>query len=511
MRGAVRMYKVIIAEDELLVRLGLSASVPWTELNMDVVAVVSNGKKAWESYINFKPDIVITDIRMPHMDGVELIDNIRAADNNCKIIVVSCVEDFNILHKTLKLGISGYLLKATMTSDEIVSLLTKIKEELDGWQKVPDSSVAVKNKSYYNILSSLIIKKDITTSEFIEECTSIGIIPPSVGTLVICQAVNNPLKPTLEKPIMRILYERFEILGTKEIFQFSNKSLIYIFLENQHSFNCEIILSTFNEIYKYISEIFNIKVRGIALQLEILNLNKDNSNLGKQIIASEYVLNNTYFYPKKFYFLPKCIEDNKKMIKSYICKIKNNPVCWGFCDLEKKQLLYKLLSHLEGSFSISQSKFLSIFEKIYTLIFNKHPDCKWEQAQTLEEAFKQFCRDLPYYDEHPIYGKQILVTLEYICKNYNKNILLSDMAEMINLSTNYYAILFKYTLDVSFSEFLTSLRLQHARKLLQNTRLSIKQIAGICGFSDVTYFIRFFKRKLGTPPGKWRTDLNLKN
>lgn len=125
------MYKVLFAEDEVLVRLGLKNSVNWEQFDMEVVADEDNGVDAWEKFRECRPDLVITDIKMPGMDGCELIRRIREEDKECGIIILSCLDDFKILQNMISYNILGYLLKASMTMDEIHKQLADSKEYLD--------------------------------------------------------------------------------------------------------------------------------------------------------------------------------------------------------------------------------------------------------------------------------------------------------------------------------------------------------------------------------------------
>ncbi len=119
------MYTVLVAEDEYLVRMGLLVSIPWSQLQMEVVAEVSNGIDAWRQFQEKQPDIIITDIRMPGMDGVSFVQEIRKTNANCAIIVITCVEDFQTLRDMMQLGIAAYLVKATMTHQEIIDAINK--------------------------------------------------------------------------------------------------------------------------------------------------------------------------------------------------------------------------------------------------------------------------------------------------------------------------------------------------------------------------------------------------
>lgn len=124
------MYQVLFAEDELLVRLGLQNSIDWKAYDMELAAQADNGLQAYELFQKVRPDMVITDIRMEGMDGCELIEKIRQQDKECAIIVISCLDDFEILRRMIPYKIIGYILKASMTMDEVNEVLKKSTEYL---------------------------------------------------------------------------------------------------------------------------------------------------------------------------------------------------------------------------------------------------------------------------------------------------------------------------------------------------------------------------------------------
>lgn len=125
------MYRVLFAEDELLVRLGLQNSIPWEEFDMELVAQADNGAEAFELFQKVRPDVVITDIRMDQMDGYELIQRIRKLDKDCAILVISCLDDFETVRKMIPYHIIGYILKASMSMEEIFEMLEKARDHLE--------------------------------------------------------------------------------------------------------------------------------------------------------------------------------------------------------------------------------------------------------------------------------------------------------------------------------------------------------------------------------------------
>lgn len=125
---AAPRIKVLIVDDELIVRKGLRTTVPWERYGMEVVADAGNGVKGWEAFLAFKPDVVITDIVMPKLNGLELARRIKQAEADTQILLLSCHEDFSYAQQGFKLGASGYILKTDMDEDEMGFYLAQFQE-----------------------------------------------------------------------------------------------------------------------------------------------------------------------------------------------------------------------------------------------------------------------------------------------------------------------------------------------------------------------------------------------
>ncbi|MBY0162707.1 response regulator [Cytobacillus firmus] len=122
--------KVMIADDESIVRKGLRSTVPWDRFGMEVVADSPNGQAAWEAFLEFRPQVVITDIVMPEMDGIELSRKVKEAAPETRIILLSCHRDFEYAQEGMRLGASGYLLKTAFEDEELEAMLGKFQREL---------------------------------------------------------------------------------------------------------------------------------------------------------------------------------------------------------------------------------------------------------------------------------------------------------------------------------------------------------------------------------------------
>ena len=103
------MYKVMIVDDEMLVRIGVKALIDWQELGFEIIAEASNGLSAFEKYVALKPDVVITDIKMPKQDGLWLTKKIKEHNPDTEIILLTCYDDFSYAKEAIKLKVSDYI------------------------------------------------------------------------------------------------------------------------------------------------------------------------------------------------------------------------------------------------------------------------------------------------------------------------------------------------------------------------------------------------------------------
>ena len=127
------MLRVMIVEDEHFVRIGIKNSVPWETYGMQVVCDAENGRQALEQYQNWKPEIIITDLKMPVMNGIALMKTIRAKDKRARFIILTCLDEFGMVQEAIRLGASAYILKLTSEQEEIEAALEKVRAELEAF------------------------------------------------------------------------------------------------------------------------------------------------------------------------------------------------------------------------------------------------------------------------------------------------------------------------------------------------------------------------------------------
>lgn len=123
------MYGLVIADDELIIRQGLM-TIPWNECNIEVLGIASNGKEAYDMVREKRPDILLTDIRMPGMDGLSLIEAAKKHNPEIQAILLTGYEDFDYARDAIRLGAIGYILKPS-DPEEIIESIERAKKKLE--------------------------------------------------------------------------------------------------------------------------------------------------------------------------------------------------------------------------------------------------------------------------------------------------------------------------------------------------------------------------------------------
>lgn len=374
------MYKVLFAEDELLVRLGLQNSIPWSKYEMEVVALAENGLEAYKLFEEIHPDILITDLRMERMDGLELVKRVREVDKECAIVVISCLNDFETLRKLIPYNINAYVLKASISIDEVCSVLAQTKSYLK-----------------------------------------------SIGRT----AKNNK--------------ENSEKLEEK----------ISKYLMGDVSVNIE-------ENLDYLEHL-------LLFSLEDGNKDKIND------LAMEFI-----------YELV-----NRQIPGEILVPLKDKEFCVFYKSTEKN--MQERIKRINSSIG----DFLGVGFKIT------------HSSRRREENLKDWF-DRAYLQQYEINidessGKALIQkSIEYIQAHYREALSLTDISRTIGLSVSYFSYLFKQETGKNYIEYLNEIRLLATMRDLKNTDEKIVVVAQKHGFQNLEYFSRYFKKKTGESPARWR-------
>ena len=519
------MYKVLIVEDEMLVRMGIKTTINWNELDMVVIGDVPNGQIAYEVYTNKKPDIVLTDIKMPVMDGIELITKIREHDEITQIIILTCLEDFNLVRQAIKLGVEDYILKLTMSQNEIIDILKKVKVKLDKTSKNANN--------FHSTFDCIKLAIDQLYNFIVYRYYSVSMISSSINDANLRISSNNLILCILEIDH----YEKLEYMYKDERGGLIRFSILNILNEILDSYNLGVVLPDTKERYLLV---FSFKKETAD---NILYLEKILEHIQKTLetYMSISVSITVSSLKNGFENLPDMFAECVFMQKYKFIIGHNKIIYMEKVELDKinnikAEKLYKLaeenhnyvqsikteIQKLAQSTKISETEIKSFFIKwstnyVHTIystftesFYEKLDECNnsYFSCESLDEVIACFKNMLVNYDilidTERGYNKEIDFIIDYINKHYSEQISVQQIATIINYSPNYLSTIFKKMYGTSLTKYINSVRLENAKKLLKTTNLHQYEIAQKVGFTNESYFSFLFKKNMDVTANDFR-------
>lgn len=514
------MYKVLIAEDEILVRLGLANSIPWEQLGMVLTAQASNGMQAYELFLSEHPDVIITDIRMPLMDGMELIRKIRETDASCKIIIITCVEEFEYARQAISYQVEDYILKLTMDMSEIETILSKVRTALDEShlvRKADSLPEAARDTSLlaelYDCLCGYRSHFSFNRFPFFSDSFQVAFI----RILLMRQNVPEEYKPDricTDKSLYQLLQRQLEhdhgILIEKAPGDY------FFLFHNESSF-----LGDFDSVITLTRNYFNARpICGISPSVP------HPDELGKAGQCAQACLSQYFFYPQEYLF--RADAHLKPDVLKADIPARINKIFLSFSDSYPciRQLWSEYADHIRKFLSDSPVDCEHIRKLFYYLAdylldrlalnHNCEPadNCVYNyhryifEASNIESIYYIFERLLhkllSLTDTITTLSKEMAEIIRYIEQHYMENLTLDILSTHVNYSRGYLCSIFRRELNTSFGNYLTKVRISHAKQLLTSSFLRLYEIAEQTGFYDYSHFARTFKKVTGFSPQEYQ-------
>ena len=491
------MYKVYLLDDEPFILEGLKYIVDWQDYGFEIVGSANNGDDGLKEILTMDIDLVITDIMMPKMTGLELIENLIKLNYQTNFIVLSAFQEFQYAKKAISMGAQNYILKPIDT-EELERSLINIKNKLKDKENRNKDKEVVNN----SLLLKIITDKDYENIDYLKEKLKYN----GEYRVGIIELKNK------NKDIHKVLKV---IPGMKKyLYCIENKSKAVFIIDDK--FNNE-----------YIEELTNIKNQIIDLINDIVYI-----SLG-QIIKDLKDINTSYESAKDISEY-KIIYPDISWIKAY--KEKNNrniDIDIDFEDL-KSLLINKDFTnaslYIESKFSkLKQdnlnpkkikAKALEVFLNVYNHIdeskLMKNLSIYLENAintNTIDEIQLELINMIKFMqtkleNTQESISPIIIKLLDHIEQNYQKDLNLKEISDILNINSIYLGQLFQKEIGILFSDYINNFRINKAKDLLSNTSLKASEIGELVGYSNKNYFYRKFKSIVGITPSEWR-KLNL--
>ncbi|MFD2117976.1 response regulator [Paenibacillus yanchengensis] len=528
------MYKVMVVEDELLVRLGLINSIDWSKFGMAVVADAADGKAAWELYTKEKPDVVITDLRMPRMDGITLITKIREKDKTTRVIVLSCLEEFDLARKAMSLGVSDYILKLTMTEEEMEDVLRKTYDELSQ-NTVPEDSRSttiaavetglVKEKMLKDFLFYNVYSVDEFT-DFVERSglrlseTRLVLCTIEIDHYqVLCNKFQDEQGHLIKVTLLNILEEIMAIYRRGEAFYLDETHYTAIFSFADITSEQAITQQLYGILGK-IREVIGTYFGG-SVTFGLSGVQSGYRSLPSLYTESRQALNKKYYVGSGL-ILTGDTRFSETKLRERIEELKHIPFLGQLFGERHAAEYARRIDRLAEALFAGKETVLILFNQLLqwvaSALLYKDEACtqalmdysrKLNNCETMMEmtdAFTMYLNDIvDIVRKRRLLSKEIAHAIQYIERNYDEDLSLQQVADHVSLSFSYLSNLFKKELQITFVEYLNNFRIERAKELLTGTPLKTYEIAQKVGFSpESTYFSKVFKKTTGLSPNEFR-------
>lgn len=487
------MYKVYLLDDEAFILEGLKYIIDWQDYGFEIVGFANNGEDGLKEILSMDIDLVITDIMMPKMTGLELIENLINSNYQTNFIVLSAFQEFEYAKKAISIGAQNYILKPIDTEElekSIISIKSRLKEKEN---RNKDKEVV--NNS---VLLKIITEKDYENINYIKEKLKYN-GEYRVGIIELKNKDKDIHKVLKEIPNMK-----------KYLYCIENKSkAVFIIVGEFNAEYIEELTNIKNQITDLIDDIVYISLGQVIKDLEDINTSYESS---KEI--SEYKI----IYPNISWIKEYKEKDNEKIdidiefkdLKSLLInkdfvnaslyiESKFNKLKEG--DLNPKKIKAKALEVFLNVYNyINESKLMKNLSIYLENAINKNTIDEIQLELINMIKFMQTKLENTQESISPV----IIKLLDHIEKNYQKDLNLKEISDILNINPIYLGQLFQKEIGILFSDYINNFRINKAKDLLANTSLKASEIGELVGYSNKNYFYRKFKNIVGITPSEWR-------
>ena len=525
------MIRIMIVDDMPIFLEYLRGCIDWNSYGFEICCEAHDGKEALEKLDEYYPDVVLTDITMPYLNGLELAEKITRDYPDISVILITGNNEFEYARKAVKLGVCDYIVKPFEKEELILSLL-KLQDNIDKALESTDS----KKEEYYEELRALIYA-GISDDEAVRSLEQklfgrenddggylLALFRFDASALADKEADSRERLMNWESLIAKMLADKLEIAGKFKIFHdFENNIVVLMHFEssadinlykgyeftdiiqivkNQLGIGSAIALSqadTMNDVKKaYEKALVMLGEKGYGQLWDLRNISESVSSPSLDAIIR----------------LNKDIEtlqedDAEKVLNSLWEKLHMDKAEAGKVSISDMNLLTSAISILmtniiSNGFSIDKiygdgfmpEKFMadatSAQEMKDRVIFLYKKRIEFEKVKKTSKT-------------HDVAS----AAKEYIIQNYSdSNLSISDISESLCVNQTYLRKMFKSEMDMTLTEYITQYRMQEAKRLLTTTDEKLSAIAEKVGFNDVSYFSNVFKKFYGISPRSMSKEQN---
>lgn len=497
------MHKVMLVDDEKLIIDGLMKIIDWNGLGFEISQTANNGEEAFEKFKTSPVDVIITDISMPKVNGLDLLEKVRALNDKIEFIVISAYDEFSYAQKAMKYGVENYILKP-INEQELEDALRKMKSNLNN--SFQNEKIIFKNNlllfQYINGKVSneylFNVKNDFNISFYDKQYV--------VSIVTILGKYDENTVSFIGKIVQSMLKCKFEL-----IHKYDGKIIVICSFDKYVS--QDDVETYYGEIKNKIVDCLNVEVFiSIGDLVESINelpfsfntaddLRKYILTEGTNVCLSKnsLVLREKY----KFTFNNEIEKINKLLIEKNVDKITEyiNEILKdirltpeNIYDLSVKILF--LIDKVSGEFKLNKN---CQRHSLTSMIVNLCNESTIENVKTFIISELVELIDL-INNSIPKYSPVVQQVMNIVNEKYYEELSLKTLSQKYNVNSSYLGQIFNKEVGMSFSEYLNKVKNTKAKELILNTNMKINDIAKEVGYLDTSYFYRKFKKYFGICP-----------
>lgn len=512
------MYRLMIVDDEKQTRQGLSQWNGWHDLSVEVVACAENGKNALSMIDQVLPDLILCDIRMPEMDGLAFVEQIRTKHFPVKVIFISGYDDTSYLKKAIKLSAFDYLMKP-IDLDELRQCVEKLIHEIENDKgREPYFSRALEvyekgNKDLHHLIVENAVYSNNSTEHLDLVRKNVDDLP-SPGRMIAVFAYHE--NSTLRNQFILDLLD--SVPEISYAYHLPHNDNIYCAFMNC---DCKSAEATAADIIHALKpHQYNPCVIGISSYFTDFSMIRE--ALREALSVSEKVLyENTYsvvFYSpeatdavdshKSVFFGD--VKNNISMedsssFKSWLgeetdrlisAKVTDRDACIKYYG----SILHAVFAYLPESFQSDETLELNESEAILAL-------SKMFSLEQLKEHILKYYTiicDILHMDSNGYASHSVRLACKYIDEHLSDEITVQQLGSIVNISPTYLCALFKHETGCTIGSYIRVHRLEYAAKLLKNGSLKLYDVAYEAGYPNPSHFSKLFKKQYGCTPSEYR-------
>ncbi|PSL30576.1 AraC family two component transcriptional regulator [Planomicrobium soli] len=499
--------KVLIVDDEMLIRQGIINYIDWESEGFQIIGEASNGKEAMHMIEQCRPHIVVTDIVMPIMDGIDLVREGKKAFPEIEIIVLSSFEDFDYVRSTFQSGVADYILKPKLNGQELVKILNRVADRIPNLRR--STGLPEPNRSIEEMLGNLLLgyesslDKTVLSSVFVNSHFQLVAVygenydisqlkTAFASNVAIFQVLSEEAEATF---LINFNFDQLEAIS-ETIEEYSQKDAKLTWLVSEPFESIDNLKNVYDEsLVKMKKYLFYLPEKTLFMhnQLPVEHAKQPIFDLNHFIeMFKDRMFNAAFTYLENHIeYLSGQYNNDSFEFKSFLGNIVFNIIVlmdnmkYGTQDIERKK--YNYFSSINEANHVNEAllQFNEFLDEVRIIILSN--DEANEQSNNLEKI------------------------LAYIEQHYTQPLRLSEIAEHFHFNASYLSSYFSTHHKEGFSEYLNRVRIKKSMELLENSTVSISNISGMVGYSEHSYFCKVFKRITGTSPGNYRKEHHAQN